>query len=225
MTEYSVDGMALDRDRMMILSLRPRFADAILSGVKTVELRRTEPKIRVPTLALIYASTPVRALLGTCVVTSVESGHLAALWRVHGAGSGLDHGEFLNYFEGVEAGTALTPGEAQGDSASRFLSQSCVRGRRGSVHRRASPTSTWRPAIASCRWPRSQRTGPATSPAVQWQSHRTIMFGLPVRGSLGLQGPSPWFLRAPGTRPVRPAMVLVVFGGLAVRFPDRLTDS
>lgn len=108
MTEYFVDGMAIDRDRMMILSLRPRFADAILRGVKTVELRRTEPKIRVPTLALIYASTPVRALLGTCVVTSVESGHLAALWQVHGAGSGLDHGEFLNYFEGLEAGTALS---------------------------------------------------------------------------------------------------------------------
>ena len=107
MTEYSVDGMALDRERVMILSLRPRFADAILSGVKTVELRRTEPKIRVPTLALIYASTPVRALLGTCVVTSVESGHLAALWQVHGAGSGLDHGEFLDYFEGVDAGAAL----------------------------------------------------------------------------------------------------------------------
>ena len=108
MTEYSVDGMALDRDRMMVLSLRPRFAHAILSGVKTVELRRTEPKIRVPTLALIYASTPVRALLGTCVVTSVESGHLGALWQVHGAGSGLDHGEFLNYFEGVQSGTALS---------------------------------------------------------------------------------------------------------------------
>jgi predicted transcriptional regulator len=108
MIEYSVDGVALDRDRMMILSLRPRFAEAILSGVKTVELRRTEPKIRVPTLALIYASTPVRALLGTCVVTSVESGHLPALWQAHGAGSGIDHGEFLQYFEGVQAGSALS---------------------------------------------------------------------------------------------------------------------
>jgi len=108
MNEYSVDGIVLDRDRMMVLSLRPRFADAILSGVKTVELRRTEPKIRVPTLALIYASTPVRALLGTCVVTSVESDHLGALWQVHGGSSGLDHGEFLDYFDGVQAGTALS---------------------------------------------------------------------------------------------------------------------
>ena len=108
MTEYSVDGTSLDRDRMMILSLRPRFADAILGGVKTVELRRTEPRIRLPTLALIYATTPVRALLGTCIVTSVESGRLAALWQAHGGSSGLDHGEFLNYFEGVHAGSALS---------------------------------------------------------------------------------------------------------------------
>ena len=108
MTEYSVDGTSLDRDRMMILSLKPRFADAILGGVKTVELRRTEPRIRVPTLALIYATTPVRALLGTCIVTSVESGRLAALWQAHGGSSGLDHREFLNYFEGVHAGSALS---------------------------------------------------------------------------------------------------------------------
>ena len=108
MTEHFVDDMALDRDRMMNLSLRPRFADAILSGVKTVELRRNEPKIRVPTLAPIYASIPVLALLGTCIVTSVESGHLADLWQVHGAGSGLDHRELLRYFEGVQAGSALS---------------------------------------------------------------------------------------------------------------------
>ena len=52
---------------------RPRFAEAILAGVKTVELRRTVPKIVVPTLALLYATTPVRALLGTCIITDVRS--------------------------------------------------------------------------------------------------------------------------------------------------------
>ena len=30
------------------------------------------------------------------------------LWREHGPQSGLAYGEFENYFEGVEAGTALT---------------------------------------------------------------------------------------------------------------------
>ena len=37
----SNDFHGLDQDRMVVLSLRPRFAEAILAGVKTVELRRT----------------------------------------------------------------------------------------------------------------------------------------------------------------------------------------
>ena len=69
----SNDSQGLDSDRMIVLSLKPRFAQAILAGVKTVELRRTVPKIVIPTRALLYASSPVRALLGTCVITSVHS--------------------------------------------------------------------------------------------------------------------------------------------------------
>ena len=67
------DKQGLDQDRMIVLSLRPRFAEAIMAGDKTVELRRTEPKIVVPMRALLYATTPVRALLGTCVITSAKS--------------------------------------------------------------------------------------------------------------------------------------------------------
>ena len=98
----------LDQERMVVLSLKPRFAAAILAGDKTVELRRTEPKIVVPTLALLYATTPVRALLGTCVITSVKSAALAALWRDYGSRTALLDQEFQQYFEGVAVGTALT---------------------------------------------------------------------------------------------------------------------
>ena len=98
----------LDQERMIVLSLRPRFAEAILAGTKTVEFRRREPRIVVPTRALLYAASPVRALVGTCVVTSVESAGLVELWREHGPRSALAYSEFESYFEGVEAGTALT---------------------------------------------------------------------------------------------------------------------
>ena len=98
----------LDQDRMVVLSLKPRFAEAILAGTKTVELRRTTPKIEVPTRALLYASSPVRALLGTCIITSVKSAHLTDLWREFGSRADLSYPEFRRYFEGVEVGTALT---------------------------------------------------------------------------------------------------------------------
>ncbi len=104
----TVEMQGLDPDRMVVLSLKPRFAEAILAGAKTVELRRTEPKIVVPTRALLYAASPVRALLGTCIITSVQSLDLATLWREHGSGAGLPYHEFHEYFEGADVGTALT---------------------------------------------------------------------------------------------------------------------
>lgn len=98
----------LDQDRMIVLSLKPRFAEAILAGTKTVELRRTTPKIEVPTRALLYASTPARALLGSCIITSVNSAPLSDLWREYGSRADLPYHEFERYFKGVEVGTALT---------------------------------------------------------------------------------------------------------------------
>ena len=102
------EAQTLDPSRMVVLSLKPRFAEAILAGAKTVELRRTVPKIVVPTRALLYAATPVRALLGTCVVTDVVSAELDVLWQEHGPGTGLAYQEFRQYFAGVDAGAALT---------------------------------------------------------------------------------------------------------------------
>ena len=104
----TIDIPGLDPGRMAVLSLKPRFAEAILAGIKTVELRRTEPKIVVPTRALLYAASPVRALLGSCIITSVNSADLAALWREHGSKAALPYEEFLQYFDGVDLGTALT---------------------------------------------------------------------------------------------------------------------
>ncbi len=97
----------VDPDRMIVLSLKPPYAEAILSGVKTVELRRIGPKTSVRTRALIYASAPVKALLGTCIVESVITDRLAVLWQAYGSRTGLRHAEFQDYFEGLEAGSAL----------------------------------------------------------------------------------------------------------------------
>ena len=79
MAESTGGERLVDPERMIVLSLKPRYAEAILSGAKTVELRRIEPKLSVPTRALIYASTPVKALLGTCIVERVTADRLAVL--------------------------------------------------------------------------------------------------------------------------------------------------
>ena len=102
MTERMVDPA-----RALVLSLRPRFAEAILGGVKTVEVRRVMPRITVQTLALLYASGSTRALVGTCVVRSVARYPIDELWRRHGARTALSRTEFDAYLQGLDRGVAL----------------------------------------------------------------------------------------------------------------------
>lgn len=102
MTERMVDPA-----RALVLSLKPRFAEAILDGTKTVEVRRVMPRITVPTLALLYASGSVRALVGTCVVRSVARYPADELWQLHGADTALSRTEFNAYLQGRDSGVAL----------------------------------------------------------------------------------------------------------------------
>lgn len=102
-----------DPGRVLVLSLKPRYADAILSGAKTIELRRTRPNIKVPTLALIYATSPARSLVGSCCVDFIDSRTLRELWRLASVRAGVSRREFQEYFTGLTEGVALHLSSAQ----------------------------------------------------------------------------------------------------------------
>lgn len=103
----------IDPDRALVLSLKPRFAEAILTGDKTVELRRILPHITIPTHALLYATGPARSLVGTCVVRSVARLPADELWQRHGADTALTRPEFDAYLAGRSEAAALFLEQAQ----------------------------------------------------------------------------------------------------------------
>ena len=97
----------------MFLSIRPRFAELILSGAKSVELRRVRPKVIEGDLVLLYASSPVRELIGVCTVAWVEVAPTSELWKRHGRRSGLQRPEFDSYFEGAARSVAISVQDAR----------------------------------------------------------------------------------------------------------------
>ncbi len=102
-----------DPNRALVLSLKPKFAEAILSGTKTAEIRRVMPRITIPTRALLYASGPTRSLAGTCVVRTVARHPVNELWRLHGKQTGLSRTEFDAYLAGRDHGVALLLEQAE----------------------------------------------------------------------------------------------------------------
>lgn len=99
--------------RALFLSLRPEYAELLLEGRKTVELRRIRPQAPIGTLVLLYASTPRRALLGTCEVASIREASPTAIWNLHGSKTGIGREAFRCYFRGAARAVAITVSNPQ----------------------------------------------------------------------------------------------------------------
>lgn len=91
----------------LVISIRPRFAEMIFDGSKTVELRRVCPKISAGDLVLVYVSSPARELQGAFEVLKVISVSPTALWRRVGDKSGISRKEFFAYFHAKKKAHAL----------------------------------------------------------------------------------------------------------------------
>src|ERR1035437_3506082 len=90
----------------LLISIRPRFAEMIFAGSKTVELRRVCPRISSGDLALVYVSSPTKELQGAFEVGKVISATPSVLWRKIGKKSGITRAEFFAYFQRSEEHTS-----------------------------------------------------------------------------------------------------------------------
>jgi len=90
-----------------LISIRPRFAEMIFAGSKTVELRRVCPKVSVGDLALVYVSSPAMELRGSFEVGKILTASPSALWKKVGNKSGITRAEFFAYFKGKKQAHAL----------------------------------------------------------------------------------------------------------------------
>ena len=94
--------------RDVVLSIKPIYSDAIMAGSKTVELRRRFP-VGVPggTVAFIYSTSPVKALVGTAEIAFVQRGQTSRIWRDHHVRACIDQTSFDRYFDGQDEGFAI----------------------------------------------------------------------------------------------------------------------
>ncbi|MFJ4847308.1 MULTISPECIES: ASCH domain-containing protein [unclassified Streptomyces] len=96
-----------DNERALLLSLHPRFADSILDGTKTVEIRRQRVAVPVGTPVILYATSPVMALVGTAQVEHVQVARPAEVWATHTTRTALSRAEFDDYTDGARYASAV----------------------------------------------------------------------------------------------------------------------
>ena len=109
------------RERTAVFSLKPKWAELILTGRKTVEIRRTAPKHMLDRI-LIY-DTGKHMVTGVVRVKGMASGYPLSIWEQYGEASKLTRDEYMGYAGERTTMYAFTLAYPQRFAAAKNLSE------------------------------------------------------------------------------------------------------
>lgn len=92
--------------RVALMAIHPGYAEAILSGSKTVEFRK-RPLADDVTSVLIYATSPIRMIVGEFSVERIVEGRPFEVWNSFGDVGCIDSDSFNRYYKNSEKAYAI----------------------------------------------------------------------------------------------------------------------
>ena len=92
-------------NNVALLSIHPKYADAILDGSKTVEFRkRFNEKVET---VVIYSTMPVGKIVGCFDINKVYKEYPRQLWTEFGDKGAISQESFFDYYDNTDNGVAL----------------------------------------------------------------------------------------------------------------------
>lgn len=113
LTPFSLAGGLVAKFNEAIISIRPAFAEAIMSGRKTVELRRRIPPIEVGARLWIYSTRPTASIVGIAIIDTIFRGTPQAVWETYSDRIAINRGDFDRYFEGAREAIGIRLSKVQ----------------------------------------------------------------------------------------------------------------
>lgn len=93
--------------RHVVMSVHPRFAEAIMDGRKKVEFRKRRLADDV-SVVWVYATAPIQRIIGYFEVDAMHTAEPADLWRDFADVGCIDRAEFDRYYAGSNSGAGIT---------------------------------------------------------------------------------------------------------------------
>lgn len=91
----------------VLLSIKPKYAEAIIAGKKLFEFRRSIFKQNGIDRVYLYATNPVSKVVGSFKVGKIISEEPKLLWEGFSQYSGVSYAEFFKYFQDSNIGYAI----------------------------------------------------------------------------------------------------------------------
>lgn len=92
---FSIRGLSIVSP--LVLSIGPEYANKIISGTKSVELRRKFSKRWIGCRTVVYATSPEKRLVGEARIANVVNGDPDRIWYAFAGELGCSRQEFDNY--------------------------------------------------------------------------------------------------------------------------------
>lgn len=91
----------------VILSIKPYYAEKILNGEKTYELRKSIFKVPNIKTVIIYASSPISRIIGEFEIDGIIHEDITMLWKKTQEFAAVERSFFDEYFANKEKGYAI----------------------------------------------------------------------------------------------------------------------
>lgn len=90
----------ISQNNILLISVKPEFAEKIISGAKTIELRKSAPKkVNKENYILIYVTSPVKELWGICKINNIIKDNPISFWENYGSKTGITEEQYKEYYK------------------------------------------------------------------------------------------------------------------------------
>lgn len=100
-------GKTNDMKKYLFISVKPEFANKIVEKEKTIELRKVKPHVREGDYVIIYASSPVMAVVGFGTIKEVVDTTPERMWKDSSALLGIEKLRFDEYYAGQKRSVGI----------------------------------------------------------------------------------------------------------------------
>ena len=88
------------KHKYLFIAVKPGYANKLISGKKDIELRKMKPNVQPGDYVIIYASAPVKAVLGFGKVKTIIECTPECLWERYSNRLGINEQSYFSYYDG-----------------------------------------------------------------------------------------------------------------------------
>lgn len=97
--------------RYILISIKPKYSNMILRGKKSIELRKSAPKVKKGDYMIIYSTSPVKSIVAITKINRIIEKSPVEMWNEFSSDLGVSKLDFNRYYQDREKAVGIEIGD------------------------------------------------------------------------------------------------------------------